>query len=168
MWPVSAAAKLDYFGVSAAIRGFCKEFSNRHKVNVEFTDTDVPQHLPKDISLCLFRVAQEALHNAMKYSGTAQFKVELGVIPGEVQLQASDAGAGFDIEEARKNRGLGLVSMQERVHLVHGRFVVESKAGVGTRIRVVVPLAAEKGLTPESAEKIPAKVASEMPYITKR
>lgn len=148
------SSKLDYLGVSAAIRGFCKEFSIQHKVRVEFADRNVPQHLPKDISLCLFRVAQEALHNAVKYSGTTQFKVELGAIPDEVQLQVSDAGAGFDVEEVKKNRGLGLVSMQERTHLVHGTFTVESKLGVGTKIRARVPLVADQGLTSKSAKTI--------------
>ena len=132
-------------GVVAAIRGFCKGFSKQHGVSVEFTDRNVPQHLPKDVSLCLFRVAQEALQNAVKYSGVNQFKVDLSAAPDEVQLQVTDAGVGFDPEETTKNRGLGLVSMQERVNLVHGKFSVESAAGTGTRIRVVVPLVAEKG-----------------------
>jgi PAS domain S-box-containing protein len=146
------SSKLDYLGVAAAIRGFCKEFSKQHKVNVEFDDSNVPPHLPKDVSLCLFRVAQEALYNAAKYSGVNQFAVELSTTLNEVQLQVSDAGTGFDVEEARKNRGLGLVSMQERVHLVHGQFSIESKPGVGTRIRAVVPLGAENGLTSKSME----------------
>jgi signal transduction histidine kinase len=56
----------------------------------------------------------------------------------------SDAGAGFDVEEAKQNRGLGLLSMQERVHLVHGSFSVESKPWRGTKIMAVVPLIAQK------------------------
>ena len=112
------SSKLDYLGVAAAIRGFSKEFSKQHGVSVDLTDRDVPRHLPKDVSLCLFRVAQEALHNAVKYSGESQFKVELSATADEVQLQVTDAGDGFDVEEVKENRGLGLVSMQERVHLV--------------------------------------------------
>jgi PAS domain S-box-containing protein len=146
------SSKLDYLGIVAAIRGFCKEFSKQHEVNIEFRDRDVPEDLPKDISLCLFRVAQEALHNAVKYSGTGQFAVELSATTAEVLLVVSDAGAGFDVEEARKNRGLGLVSMQERVHLVHGAFSVRSKPGQGTRIIAVVPLVAEKEWSPEDGD----------------
>ena len=71
------SSKLDYLGVVAAIRAFCSEFSRQHQVNVEFTDSNVPRNLPKDISLCLFRIAQEALHNAVKYSGTNHFFVAL-------------------------------------------------------------------------------------------
>ena len=102
----------------AAIRAFCGEVSKQHQVSVEFTETNVPEYLPKDISLCLFRIAQEALHNAVKYSGTNQFLVALYAIGEEIQLVVRDAGAGFDFEEAKKNRGLGLVSMQERANLV--------------------------------------------------
>jgi hypothetical protein len=63
------SSRLDYLGIEAAIRGFCHEFSKQHDVSIEFTDGDVPAELPRDVSLCLFHVAQEALHNAVKYSG---------------------------------------------------------------------------------------------------
>jgi PAS domain S-box-containing protein len=145
------SATLDYLGVVAAVRAFCSEVSKQHQVSIAFTDTKVPAHLPKDISLCLFRIAQEALHNAVKYSGTKQFSVALYAIEEEVQLVVRDAGAGFDFEEAKKNRGLGLVSMQERIHLVHGRFAVDSKSGKGTRIFAAVPFVAEKERSSEDA-----------------
>jgi PAS domain S-box-containing protein len=135
------SSKLDYLGITAAIRGFCNEFSKQHGVSVKFTDRDVPRPLPKDVSLCLFRVAQEALHNAVKYSGMSEFTVELSGVEDAVHLVVSDAGAGFDVEEARKRRGLGLLSMQERVHLVQGTFSVESQPGEGTRILALVPVA---------------------------
>jgi PAS domain S-box-containing protein len=134
------SSKLDYLGITAAIRDFCDELSKQHEVNVLFTDRDVPTHLPKDVSLCLFRVAQEAVHNAVKYSGVSEFTVELIGVGDAVQLVVNDAGAGFDVEEARKRRGLGLLSMQERVHLVHGTFSVQSKQGAGTQVLAVVPL----------------------------
>ena len=63
----------------------------------------------------------------------------------EIQLVVRDTGVGFDVEEVRANRGLGLVSMQERVHLVHGRFSVESQPGMGTTVLVLVPFALESG-----------------------
>ena len=137
------SSKLDYLGVVAAIKGFCDEFSRQHEVNIKITDEQVPRELPQDISLCLFRVAQEALQNAVKYSGTNEFTVLLLGMGDCVQLVVSDAGAGFDVEAAKMNRGLGLVSMQERVHLVHGTLSVESQPGKGTKILAVVPLADE-------------------------
>jgi signal transduction histidine kinase len=78
----------------------------------------VPAEVPREILLCLFRVAQEALHNAVKYSGVTKYSVELRATAGEIQLVVSDSGRGFDVEAVKGNRGLGLVSMQERVHLV--------------------------------------------------
>jgi PAS domain S-box-containing protein len=133
---------LDLLGIVAAIRGFCAELSRHHQVNINFADKDVPKDLPKDVSLCLFRVVQEALHNAVKYSGTSQYTVGLSATADEIELVVSDAGAGFDMEEAKKNRGLGLVSMQERVNLVRGIFSINSKPGAGTRIKVTVPVSA--------------------------
>ncbi len=146
------SSKLDHLGVVAAVRAFCREFAKQHNVVIDFTDQNVPPRLPKDISLCLFRVAQEALHNAVKYSGTDKFTVDLSAIPGEVRLQVTDAGKGFNIEAAKKNPGLGLVSMQERVNLVHGRFAIESKPGRGTKILAFVPLIAENERASESPD----------------
>ena len=138
------SSRLDYLGIVAAIGGFCHEFSKQHEVSIEFTDRDVPAGLPREISLCLFRVAQEALHNAVKYSGVSQYAVELTATEDEIQLAVSDSGRGFDTERAKVKRGLGLVSMLERVHLVHGSLHVESEPGRGTRIFAVVPLVSER------------------------
>src|SRR5579862_7350102 len=149
------SSKLDYLGVVAAVRGFCGEFAKQHKVSIEFTESNVPGNLSKEVSLCLFRVAQEALHNAVKYSGVSQFAVELNGTVGGVKLEVRDAGVGFDVEAAKKNRGLGLVSMQERVHLVHGRLSVEAQPGMGTKVLVVVPLAVEGQALSEGAGSDP-------------
>ena len=136
------SSKLELLGIVAAIKGFCKEFSKQHEVNIEFTDEGVPQYLPKDIALCLFRVTQEALHNAVKYSATSNFTVQIRATADEVELAVSDSGAGFDVEKVKINQGLGLVSMQERVHLLHGKLLIESEPGKGTKILALVPLAA--------------------------
>ena len=140
-------SKLDYLGLPNALRGFCKEFAKQYEVRVEFTEEHVPRNLPRNISLCLFRVAQEALHNAIKYSGTTEFTVNLTGKTDEIQLVVSDAGAGFDVEEAKRNSGLGLLSMQERVNLVHGHFRIESRPGDGTKVVASVPFAASESAT---------------------
>jgi signal transduction histidine kinase len=136
------AGQLDYVGISAALRGFCWELGKRQEICVEFTERSVPKSVSRDGSLCLFRVAQEALHNAVKYSGGNRFWVELSGAGNEVRLEVIDAGIGFDVKEANQRGGLGLVSMQERVRAVNGRFYVESKPGAGTRIIASVPVAA--------------------------
>ena len=104
-------------------------------------------HISKEISLCLFRVAQEALHNAVKYSGVNQFTVGLIGKEDEIQLIENDAGVGFDVEKTTVNRGLGLLSMQERIHLVRGSFSVNSKPGQGTTILAAVPFVPENRRT---------------------
>ena len=134
------SSKLEYLGLAPAIRSYCREFSQQHDVSVQFADENVPNFLPRDISLSLFRVAQEALQNALKHSGIRQFSVVLRNSENEIQLEVSDRGAGFDVERAMLDRGLGLVSMQERVHLVHGIFTIESTVNGGTRILVRVPM----------------------------
>ncbi|MGB9472159.1 MAG: ATP-binding protein, partial [Candidatus Acidiferrum sp.] len=133
-------SKLEFVGVVSAIRGLCEEVRKQYDVSIAFRDENVPERLPANVSLCLFRVAQEALHNAVKYSGAKQFEVEIKAGANDIELVVSDAGAGFDVEEAVTNRGLGLVSMQERVHLVRGRFGIESRPGSGTKIVAAVPL----------------------------
>jgi PAS domain S-box-containing protein len=157
------SSKLEYLGIVAAIRGFCTELSKQHELNIEFSERNVPTHLPKDVSLCLFRIAQEALHNGVKYSGVREFIVELSGIEGAVQLVVSDAGAGFDVEAAKKNRGLGLLSMQERIHLVHGTFSIESRPGYGTRIIAAAPLNTENEWSPENGDFKEASSVRGMP-----
>ena len=122
------SSKLDYLGIEAALRSFCKEFSQQQNVTIDFSCANIPSSLPRNLSLCLFRVAQEALSNAVKYSGVNRFSVDLHGSADNVQLAVRDAGVGFDVQEIRRGAGLGLVSMQERVHLVNGVFSIESTA----------------------------------------
>jgi PAS domain S-box-containing protein len=147
------SSKLEYLGIGAAIRGFCEELSKQHNVEIRFTESNVPGNLRKDIALCLFRVTQEALHNAVKYSGTSIYTVELHGMGQALELVVSDSGAGFDVEAAKSSRGFGLSSMQERLHLVHGALSIESRPGAGTKVLAVVPL------TTESEMNMPEKHA---------
>ena len=148
------SSKLEYLGIVAAVRSFCREFSEQNEVSVEFSHENVPDFVPADISLSLFRVTQEALQNALKYSGVSEFSVNLRGAAGEIQLEISDRGAGFDVEQAKRQKGLGLVSMQERVHLVHGTFAIESKLDSGTRVSIRVPYVEEISI-PENAVETP-------------
>ena len=147
LWPISSQLPDDKSWEEFWLHGQIAKV----QVKIEFKDTDVPHDLPKDISLCLFRVAQEALHNAVKYSGVGESAVTLTATADEVHLLVSDTGAGFDVAEAKKNRGLGLVSMHERVQLVHGSLNIESTPGSGTTILATVPIAADHQGSPEEA-----------------
>jgi PAS domain S-box-containing protein len=132
--------KLDYLGLAAAAAGFCRELSDRQRVEIEFHSENIPKELPKEISLCLFRVLQEALQNAMKHSGSQQFQVSLRSGASEIELTVRDSGIGFETDEAIKGPGLGLTSMQERLKLVNGRLSIDSKPQRGTTIQARVPL----------------------------
>jgi PAS domain S-box-containing protein len=133
----------DPLGLAKSMRSWCKEFGKRHKLEIHFRSRDL-QGLPQEISLCLFRVLQEAAHNAAKHSGVKRIEVQLTEDCGEVHLVVSDSGMGFDLETAKRGRGLGLTGMQERVRLVGGTIVIDSKRTAGTTVRVRVPAKAER------------------------
>jgi signal transduction histidine kinase len=141
------SSKLEYLGLVRAGRSFCKELSEQRKVRVEFNHADVPRSLSPEISLCLFRVLQEALQNAVKHSGAQEFEVNLHGAAHEIRLMVTDRGVGFDLRDAMSYRGVGLISMQERVHLVNGKLSIESQPGVGTTILARVPLARTQSTT---------------------
>jgi signal transduction histidine kinase len=136
------SSKLEYLGIAAAAEGFCKELSEQQKVEIDFRQTNIPDDVPEEIALCLFRVLQEALRNAVKHSSARQFTVELRGAEGELQLTVSDQGVGFDPQDAINGHGLGLISMRERLHLVDGQISIESQPGRGTTIRARVPIRA--------------------------
>ena len=128
------SSRLELLGITAAMRHFCGEFATRQKATVDFESRDLPAHVSPDVSLCLFRILQEALHNAAKHSGVRRFEVRLWGAHGQVHLTVSDHGKGFDPDQARLGRGIGLVSMQERVKLVGGDLTIESGPQHGTTI----------------------------------
>jgi len=134
------SSKLEYLGLVAAAKSFCQELSEQQKVEIDFSHTAIPRSVPKEISLCLFRVLQETLQNAVKHSGVRHFKVELSGTEGEIQLTVSDLGVGFEAQDAIHRRGLGLISMRERMQLVSGEFSIKSRPGGGTTIHDRVPL----------------------------
>jgi PAS domain S-box-containing protein len=133
------SSKLQYLGVVAGIRGWCNEFAQRQNLEIDFR-SDVATVPPFEIGVCLFRVLQEALHNAVKYSGVKHFEVRLIEQSNQVHLIVRDSGKGFDTESAMQGPGLGLTTMRERVRLVNGTIAIESKPMGGTTIVIRVPL----------------------------
>ena len=134
------SAKLQYLGLAAAVRGFCKEFGEQQNVQIDFNTHGLPSPLSPDISLCLFRVLQEALHNSAKHSGVRCFEVRLWGVSGEIHLTVRDFGLGFDREAAKESRGIGLISMEERLKLVNGTLSIASQPKQGTTVHARVPL----------------------------
>jgi PAS domain S-box-containing protein len=141
------SSHLEYLGLGTAAEVLCNDLRKQQQVKIDFTCDGVPRNLPKDISLCLYRVMQEALQNAIKHSGAQRLAVELMGDPGEIRLAVSDDGVGFDPHGIDKRHGLGLISMRERMRMVHGEFSVTSKPGEGTTVKCSVPLAPESALS---------------------
>jgi PAS domain S-box-containing protein len=137
--------KLEYLGLLGGMSSWCKDFGGRHKIEISFVADDLPSLPSQEISLCLFRVLQEALHNAAKHSQAKRIDVEIRNKSDEIHLTVRDQGSGFDVEAAMHRGGLGLASMQERVRLVHGTIVIQSRPMGGTSIHVSVPLRPERG-----------------------
>jgi PAS domain S-box-containing protein len=136
------SSQLEYLGLTTAAASFCKELSNRQKVKVDFHCDRVPNELPKEISVCLYRVLQEALQNAIKHSGSRNFRVSLSFAADGVHLIVRDWGIGFDPNEAAKGPGIGLTRMQEHLKLFDGKLLIESQAKQGATIHACVPLKA--------------------------
>ena len=131
--------QLEYLGLVPAMKTFCREFAARHAVEIDFTHDDIPDTVAREMSLCLFRILQESLHNGVKHSKVRHFNVSLGRSEDQLSLTISDRGAGFDVATVMKAGGLGLVSMRERVRLINGTLAINSKPMGGTTIRAQVP-----------------------------
>jgi PAS domain S-box-containing protein len=134
------SSKLEYLGLTVAGASFCQELSEHQKVKIDFHSEGIPKRLPQEIALCLFRVMQEALQNGIKHSGAHHFDVRMSSERNLIRLSVCDRGTGFDLDEAMKGRGVGLSSMQERVKLIGGEFMIESRPQHGTTVEVRAPL----------------------------
>jgi signal transduction histidine kinase len=140
------SATLRHLGVAKAMRGFCSELSEQQNVEIKYSFENIPNDLTPDMSLCLFRVLQEALHNAVKHSGVRRFEVELRGTHEAIALVVRDSGVGFDPDIVMKGSGgLGLVSMQERLKLVNGDLLIDSRPNRGTVVSARVPLVSTNG-----------------------
>jgi two-component system CheB/CheR fusion protein len=134
---------LEDLGLPAALKAECVAFFEQHQTPCEFIAENVPDSIPEDIVLCIYRVAQEALRNVGKHAAAERVEVRLIGIKGALELSVVDSGNGFALEKVRDSRGLGLVSMEERVRMVDGRFSITSQPGKGTSVVVRVPLPKE-------------------------
>lgn len=138
------SAKLEYLGAVSGMRSWCREFAERRKIEIEFKSSEGLSAVSSDVGLCLFRVLQEALHNAARHSGVRRVEVQLSEHAGEIHLIVNDQGRGFEIERAMQGKGLGLTSMQERVRLMKGKIHIRSTLMAGTTIHVQLPFRSEQ------------------------
>ena len=132
---------LDDLGLSAALEQLANAFSENTGIKTIVVQEDFGESLPQDISSCLYRIVQESLANVRKHAKASRVELELTCDDQDITLCILDSGVGFDLERVRiDHRGLGLVSMRERVQSVHGRLEIQAEPGQGTRILVQIPL----------------------------
>ncbi len=131
---------IDDLGLEEALRSECASFTHRETITVNYKADKVPAFIPNDIALCLYRVAQESLRNLAKHAAVSEATMDLVGIGNEVVLRIRDQGVGFDLKSPHEEPGIGLSSIAERVHLVHGKLTIDSAPGFGTTIEVQVSL----------------------------
>lgn len=130
---------LDDLGLVDTLRSECLSLTQRDVIAVKYDARDVPTDLPRDVALCIYRVAQESLRNIARHARSARASVRLIANGRELVLCVRDRGVGFDAA-ARRGKGLGLESMRERARLIRARLAVRSRPGEGTKVILRVPL----------------------------
>ena len=127
-------------GLVTAVHGFCTEMENAHGLEIKFVEAKVPRPLPDPISLNIYRIVQEALQNVARHSGAKEAAVTIFGNDRTLQLSISDNGCGFDTGITARGGSLGLISVRERVRLMHGSLSIDSGPGRGTRIDATIPI----------------------------
>ena len=118
---------------------FCTEFERQNNIEIVFEHDEMPD-LPAAVTTCLYRVAQEAIRNAERHSGSRRIHLQLAARRDSIWLCVSDSGRGFAASDLESTAGLGLMSMAERVRSIGGELSVQSDVNRGTRVEVSVPL----------------------------
>ncbi len=131
------SSRLRHLGLSAALRDVCQSVSARHHIPVEFYADQDYGNLPEHIALCFYRVAQEALSNAAKYSESPSVEVKLTENPGRLAMSVTDFGVGFDPDSPTE--GMGLSSMRERLRMIGGSLHIQTHPGKGTKLVAEAP-----------------------------
>jgi PAS domain S-box-containing protein len=130
---------LTHLGLEPALRSYCEEFSRLRHFKVRFMARALPGTIPSGVALCVYRVVQEALGNVARHAGAKRAVVSISGSDDALHVAIRDDGRGFDLDHA-KGKGLGLISMEERVRHVGGTFSITPKPGDGTRIEIRIPL----------------------------
>jgi signal transduction histidine kinase len=128
--------KLQHLGLKSALKDLCRRLS-QPGFQVDLHGDELEEPISKDVSLCLYRVAQESLCNALKHAHTPVVAVAVTKLQDRFYMSIQDCGIGFD--SSKSSQGLGLISMSERLKLVNGQFRIDSIPGRGTEIWVEVP-----------------------------
>lgn len=131
---------LDDLGLAEALRSEGERFAREARVEVDLELAEIAPKPAHESALCLFRVAQEALRNVAHHARASRVAILLRRAGEDLELEVRDNGVGFD-PGAGSRRGIGHVSLRERLHLVGGRLEIASAPGSGTSVLARVPLA---------------------------
>jgi signal transduction histidine kinase len=142
---------LDDLGLVPAVEWYAREMSQREGFEVEARSENVPEKLPDEVSLCIYRVVQEAVNNAQRHARATHVLVELSGMDGAIRVTIVDNGSGFD---PQRSRGMGLVGMDERVKRLGGTLTIDSRSGAGATIRVQIALAGTNNQTNEENQSV--------------
>ena len=140
LWEISHGlypSNLQYLGLVLGVTRLCSDLGEEAQINIQCEVNGIPDHLPPDMSLCLFRVTQEALQNVVKHSQARNASVRLYATADRIRLRIGDDGAGFQGPATAK--GLGFASIRERLNAMNGDVEVHSAPGRGTRLEAWVP-----------------------------
>jgi len=131
---------LRHGGLVAALTSYCGELQRSHGPVLACNAEGDFASLHAEVALCLYRIAQEALRNVVAHSGATRAEVRLLRSGDHAEMTIADDGHGFDVAHSlEQGRGLGLVSIRERVRLAGGTVRFESEGTMGTRVHVQVP-----------------------------
>lgn len=130
--------KLEYLGLKAALKDLCGQVERQHRMSIDMETGNLAKSVSQEKELCVYRIAQEALHNIAKHSGADRASVKLTEADSVLQMQISDNGRGFN--QAETPQGLGLASMRERLSIIGGNLQIQSTPGQGTVLSIQVPL----------------------------
>jgi signal transduction histidine kinase len=131
---------LEDLGLAKAVQSECLRVSTQEGIEVIFDADNIPADLSKDVALSIYRIVQESLTNIRKHACARRAAVCLSAGEAGLHLSIQDDGIGFDVAEVRKDPGMGLSSIRERVRLVGGSHRITSEPHRGVRIEVTVPL----------------------------
>lgn len=132
---------LDNFGLLVTLKTFIRDFGNRFGMQINFTFKGDNDRLPSSIETALYRIAQEALINAAKYSKAERIDIVMDIdqLKDKVSLSITDFGKGFEINSENR-KGIGIYSMEERALILGGDFSISSEIGKGTQVKVIIPI----------------------------
>jgi signal transduction histidine kinase len=142
---------LEDLGLRAALKSECEHVGDTAPLQVDFDVNEIPEQVPPDVALCLFRITQESLRNIARHASASRVSINLRCLNSGLQLTVKDNGQGFDAEGPRAKASLGLASMRQRVALLGGKLKIDSKPFGGTTISAWVPIKTAPAQVPAHA-----------------